>query len=571
MGQPGINGPPADGRADASPPVHGRVRDAAPTNVLAVALATSSAYLLYESRHLWFFGDDWAFLVTREVSLSPGVGLLDPHNEHWVALPQLLFRAIYQMIGIDTYWPYALLPIAAHVGSCLLFYGVLRRAGAGEWSAVAAASVLAFAGLAENTLWAFQVGTIGAFGLGLAAIRLVMASRQIVGVAFASILLTLALMCSGMAIPMIMWTGLFAWTRLGIARALAVVVLPGLVYGTWYFKYGRPGSPPHSPATVEAILQFALVGARGVWSLLIGSAFLGALMLVGLPVAVVAARNVAGDLRRLAFTGLAVLLPAYALVGVNRAAAGPDFAATNRYLHVGVVLCLPAFAVALEWVASANGPAKARGIATLAIVGYLMVHGLATTHDFRVARQPIVSPLEPLLRGAIPVIDSGERLLSDRPSPRYNPDITVEALRQPHLHRALAEPAPSPRSILEARAHLQLTIAPSPLDLPPFARARASKPGRSVDLSDCDSIYSSANLEWLQLASGDSGGQIELRTSASVLKLRLVSSDGRGVSRAVEFTVAPGEPIFVASAAPRESVRILLNHGEASLCSPAAR
>lgn len=65
----------------------------ATTAAFAVAFAAGVGLLVLLGRGLWFFTDEWEFLLNRrELALAP---LVAPHNEHWVSLPILIYRGLF--------------------------------------------------------------------------------------------------------------------------------------------------------------------------------------------------------------------------------------------------------------------------------------------------------------------------------------------------------------------------------------------------------------------------------------------------------------------------------------------
>src|SRR4051812_13880592 len=132
---------------------------ARPWLVLTAGLALAAALLLYETRGLIFYYDEWDFLLTRR-----GWGarvLLAPHNEHPSLVPILVWKAWWTLFGTSHYLPYRLLIVAVHLATCVGLYFVARRR-VGAWWALVPTLVVAFLGPAfEDLLWPFQIGFIG--------------------------------------------------------------------------------------------------------------------------------------------------------------------------------------------------------------------------------------------------------------------------------------------------------------------------------------------------------------------------------------------------------------------------
>src|SRR5262245_60449647 len=91
--------------------------------VFSVLAASSAVVLLVLGRSLapWF--DEWRF-----IDFDGGVaGYLEPFNEHWVALPLLLYRVTLSIFGLHSYLPYLGEVVVLHVGAVAGAYMLIRR------------------------------------------------------------------------------------------------------------------------------------------------------------------------------------------------------------------------------------------------------------------------------------------------------------------------------------------------------------------------------------------------------------------------------------------------------------
>jgi hypothetical protein len=55
------------------------------------------------SRPMWFYLDEWDFLSNRTAGNLND--LFRAHNEHWVTLPVIVYRAMWWIFGLDSYRP----------------------------------------------------------------------------------------------------------------------------------------------------------------------------------------------------------------------------------------------------------------------------------------------------------------------------------------------------------------------------------------------------------------------------------------------------------------------------------
>jgi hypothetical protein len=322
--------------------------------VFVAIVVTAFPVLLKLSNYRWFYVDEWDFLAGRDGGSLDD--LLRPHNEHWSTLPILVYRVLWHLVGLRSYTPYLALIITLHLTAAVLLRIVMRRAGVNPWIATSAAALFVLFGAgSENIWWAFQIGFVGAFVLGLT--QLVLADhdgpidrRDWLGLLAGSA----ALLCSGVAVTMAVVVGIAALTRRGW-RAAAFHVAPlGVLFVLWWLGTEHAGQGFSSP--IGSVLRFVTIGigaAFGAMGQAQGAGVaLGALLVLGLVVAWVPLPLPA--LRRRAAMPGAMLVGAFVflvLTGSNRAATqslGPDIARASRYVYLVAALSLPAIAVAAD-------------------------------------------------------------------------------------------------------------------------------------------------------------------------------------------------------------------------------
>ena len=138
--------------------------------IIGVAAVVAAATLLYVGRRSSFFWDEWWFIVRRRD------GSLDdffrPWNGHLIAIPVLIYKALFELVGLRHYLPYRVVLTAAHVGTCVLLFAYLRRRVTVVY-ALATTIVILFLGVAwEDLLWPFQITYIFSLAGGLGALYL---------------------------------------------------------------------------------------------------------------------------------------------------------------------------------------------------------------------------------------------------------------------------------------------------------------------------------------------------------------------------------------------------------------
>ncbi|GAC1508057.1 MAG: hypothetical protein NVS1B3_08990 [Candidatus Dormibacteraceae bacterium] len=308
--------------------------------VAGLALATGAA-ILWLSRSYTFYFDEWDFILS-----APGWGwatFLEPHNEHPVMLPRLIYAALLDTVGLRSYVPYMLVLVALHVAAALLLFELIRRR-AGDFVAIAFTAMFLVLGAGwENLLWAFQLAFVGSVACGLGLLLALEGPSTPRRLLVATILLTASLMFSAIGL----FFGVAAATRLALAparrRELLWFVPVAIAFAAWYLALGHSGKPSVPPGSASNLL---VVPAYVAWGLA-GSVggIIGITGTAALAVLVVAAGAVGFAWWRhrpdqLALGAAGGLITFYALTGLARAQIGYDQSASGRYIYVGAVFWL---------------------------------------------------------------------------------------------------------------------------------------------------------------------------------------------------------------------------------------
>jgi len=301
----------------------------------------------------WFYFDEWDFLATRDLSVD---SLLRPHNEHWSTVPIVLYRALYTAVGLNSYWPYQIFTIVAHLAAGALLRVVMRHAGVGPWAATLGASAFVLFGAGRSDIvWAFQTGFTGAVAMGLAHLVLAdhdgpIGRRDAAGVAVG----LLGLLFSGVAVTMTVAVGIAVLVRRGWRAAALHTAPPAAVYLLWYRRYGSDTTDVELSGNLDVAADFFSIAVRNVFAQLghfdgVGYA-IAAVLVVGLTLRLVRPRP--GESRRRIGAPLGLLAGGAVFFGIaasGRAAVlGADLALADRYAHIGAALVLPAVVVAAQ-------------------------------------------------------------------------------------------------------------------------------------------------------------------------------------------------------------------------------
>jgi hypothetical protein len=319
--------------------------------VLVCAVAASVPFYLFFARRQWFWGGEWTFLASRD--LSSLHDLLRPYRQHWETIPIVIFQLIFFAFRLRSYVPYQLPVIVLHGVAGVLLWIVIRRSGVHPWLATIAAVAFVYFGHGrQDIVLAFQLGFVSALVLGLCAVLLVdhpgRADRRDV---LAGVCSALALLCSGVAVTMIAIAAIVMFVRRGIKPTLLYVTPLAFMYLVWYLAVARADYAANGVSPAGTIIGF--VGSALATTLnALGSnpvaAFaLAGLLLVGL---FVAARTRSLDSNwtlPLAFAAGALVF--LMITAFARASGGSSAVDQSRYLDIAACLLLPPLAKSADF------------------------------------------------------------------------------------------------------------------------------------------------------------------------------------------------------------------------------
>lgn len=541
-----------------------------PVALLGLGLLIQAVALVRHARTLWFYGDDYDFLLRRSLTHDPVHALLVPHNEHWSTLPVIAFRMMFGLFGLGHYLPYALMPIAAHLAIAVLLYAVLRGAAVPAWVASLSTLIVAFiaggAG-AQNTLWDFQIGLLGSGFFGLLALLLLQQDGEgrwwrPLGVAA----LVLSLLCSGIGLLMVAWACPATLLRRGLLAAVYVGIVPVVVYVVWYlsFGHGHSGAPPAN----LTIAPLALMGGLAyVWSGALDMAGAGPAVLIALVAAVALPRH---GLRffALAASGLIALVLAYALFGFTRSGLGLTSTQTSRYLYFGVLFCGPAIASGLSALS-----VRLRDRMWIRPVGWILLGGVAASVGlgqlslYAGKREAQIGDMRQRLVAAVQLKNSGAVLLSDRPDPTPNPDILIDKLASSSVASTLPAVRPSAKTRLQVASTLQVGVSGTRFPVPSFSavdvHAGGSATGQQATLSGCTEVDAPTGT-WLTFRTGAEGGQVQVTLPVAQVQTQLI--DGAHASVPQAWEAAAGRPLYVGASKADVRLRVYLPEGRTTVC-----
>jgi hypothetical protein len=310
----------------------GRLARWGPALVLAAGIVVFCALMLYDTRKLGFWQDEWSFVTTR-LSWSPDT-FLRAFNQQPMMLTVLVYKLLLPTAGLQHTWPYRLALFAMH-SLCVTLLWLLARKRMGDWLALVPAALLLVLGAAwEDLTLALQINYLGSLAAGLGAL-LCLERRDRRGDRLACALLTMAWMWSSVGVPFALGVAVeLAWRRRDWRRWWVVAGPLGL-YAVWYLAYG---SSTAELVNVRALPHYFVAGSSATLGGLIGVEALGKILLVGCTV-IVARRLLSPEgLAPRAAMGLGGFLAFWLVTDLNRAQYGQPNA--SRYMYPAAVFVL---------------------------------------------------------------------------------------------------------------------------------------------------------------------------------------------------------------------------------------
>jgi hypothetical protein len=204
--------------------------------LLVWLLGASGCLLLYLGSKLTFLLDDWEFLLYRRDFGADA--FLDPHGEHIVALPVLIYKALLATAGMGSALPYRVVSTALFLASAALLFVFLRRR-VGDWPALAATAIVLFLGAAwEDLLWSFQMTYFGSAAAGLGAL-LALEREDRRGEIVACALLVVSILFSSLGLSFAIGAAVHVLLGGERRRRLYVFLVPLAVYALWWLGWGH--------------------------------------------------------------------------------------------------------------------------------------------------------------------------------------------------------------------------------------------------------------------------------------------------------------------------------------------
>ncbi|HEY0830884.1 MAG TPA: hypothetical protein VGE99_07050 [Candidatus Dormibacteraeota bacterium] len=310
--------------------------------LIVVAMALVAALAIVGLAHSYtFYFDEWTFILSApDWTWST---YLQPHNEHLVMLPRLIYAALLSTVGLRSYLPYMAALLALHATSAVLLFEIVRRR-AGDLVAIACSAIFLVLGAAwENLLWAFQIAFVGSVACGFGMLLALDRPSNPRRMAAAALLLTGSLAFSDIGLVFAAAATVILVLTPARRRDLVWLAPVAALFGAWYLAFGHTGTPPNPPPTAANVALVPLYTAWGLGQSAAGLIGQGGSW--GLPALAAVALAVAVSWRRrrpdpFALGVLAALGALYVVTGLGRAQLGYQQAGAGRYVYEGAAFWL---------------------------------------------------------------------------------------------------------------------------------------------------------------------------------------------------------------------------------------
>jgi hypothetical protein len=319
-----------------------------------VAMVGSAIVAAYWGRGHTFGLDEMAY-ARRLSEQSLGHALVyPPSNGYMIAAPLLVYKLMFETIGLGSYPPYRAVSIALEIVCAGLFFLLARRRVGDLWAVPPTVLLLFFGYGWEELLTAERIPGLMALATGLGTL-LVLTRQTRRGDGAAAVLLTISLAShpSGLAfVPAAAVLILFRSTP-ERWRSAWVFLGPAALYAAWYLFLRLPATTP-TQTRVSELASFVgqswtatIAAVSGLAGVLDGSAYHHALgWLAGAFLFVLVTAGVATRARRLPpsfWAAAAAILTVWVITGVTRGNALITIyrpADAPRYLYPAAFLLL---------------------------------------------------------------------------------------------------------------------------------------------------------------------------------------------------------------------------------------
>jgi hypothetical protein len=207
-------------------------------------MAASAAALFWFGRGQTIRGDNLEYAVRLSTEPLGHTLLHTPPNKYLIAVPLLVYKAMFEIFGLTSYVPYRIVAIGLTLLCAALFYALIRRR-IGDLLAIPPTLILLFFGSGfEEVMTAIRLPSLIAIACGLGAL-LLLERRDLAADVLAAALLCVAVashptgvaFTAAAAVLILLRPSPERWTRVWVFLA------PAAVFGAWWLFWRAPTTP----------------------------------------------------------------------------------------------------------------------------------------------------------------------------------------------------------------------------------------------------------------------------------------------------------------------------------------
>jgi hypothetical protein len=311
---------------------------------LAAAVATVGL-LLWLGRQTTFWADGWKFIEERIA--WDAAAFLAPHWEHPVPLTALVWKVLFETVGIGSITPYLAAVAIAHVLVAGAVFRIVRRS-AGPAAAFAAGVLLLLLGTGgEALLIALSLNLVGACAAGAWALALFLEEPGRGRRAAIAVLLLVAVGFSGAGLFFVAAIGATALVLPGRWREILLTVPAVAAYVLWQLTWGTGGLTSRATGVLDELRAYLEAGIGHAVGAVVGlgdaiGLVLAVLLVVATGWHLLGRRPVMAG----AVAGAVGLVAVFVVTGLARATAsaagGESPAEASRYVYLAAPFILVA-------------------------------------------------------------------------------------------------------------------------------------------------------------------------------------------------------------------------------------
>ncbi|NQX36784.1 hypothetical protein [Herbiconiux sp. VKM Ac-2851] len=478
--------------------VHHRLRAVSarlnPDVVAAVALAAvvliAAVVVFSDVRTQYFIYDEFDYLTPPD-GANWLRWIITPHNEHTILFTKVWFSLLYQTIGLQGYWLYALPMLLCHLAGGVAVYALLRLVVPSRAVCVAVvAPVLIMAAGAGTVTWAGQFQYTAATAAGLWVLYLALSPRvgprlRVAGVIALSLFGTF----SGSA-----------YIPLGVAAGLALISLRRYLLGAiaiavpaiWFVVVRVVWTIPsyNSAHSLDQVLRdgpefvYALLAKAVNDSIPVADPFTPAVLVVAtvgvLAYLAVRPGPLAGSRARRTYLFLLVaLVLSLAITLIGRLSRDVAESASGGYSYFILIVAIPVFVASLA--RFVTGTRIAVALLVLLLGGWAAIN-IVALGDEAEGLSDWKSGNAALLGAAASLSDDGLVAVSDDavPSPQLAPTVSWAELSEMAADDRIADVEPSALNADQVSLNVQWTGLSTPV---------------TGDLTSCETIAPHTSID----------------------------------------------------------------------------